>query len=97
MLGLLRIVNLNYTFFLVFVLVGAWTVAYGFALAGPIDHIRFIVSGVILASIGSFFILSLSYAAAVFLIAIIIDILIVGLRSRSPVGQRGKTGQQLRQ
>jgi uncharacterized membrane protein YhaH (DUF805 family) len=69
-------INLSETFFLIFALLGVWTLVSAFTLVTEHDRFLYIAWGLILASFSSVFITLIQYAVALIILAIIASILI---------------------
>jgi hypothetical protein len=78
------------TFFLLLLLFGTWTAAQALTFSDKFEQNRYVVSGIILAFIAPFFILSLAYGVALILVGIIIAVVIASARrtsAQSPIGR----------
>jgi len=87
-------INLNETFFLVFALLGIWTLVSAFALVTQQDKFPYIAWGLVLASFSSVFITQIQYAVALIILAIIASLLInVATRKSRPKTSQVKMDQ----
>jgi hypothetical protein len=73
---LLGVLSLPRTFFLFFVLAGAWTIVSAFAFGKNAERILYVAWGLILASLSSYFVIQLQYAVALTILAMIASILL---------------------
>ncbi len=87
-------INLFETFFLIFALLGVWTLVSAFTLAIAHDRFFYVAWGLILASFSSAFITRIQYAVALIILAIIASILInVATRKNQPKKSQVKVDQ----
>ncbi len=79
----LGFLNLPYTLFLVVILIGSWTVVSAFVLVKREELRIYFTWGLILACASTLFVISLTYAIALILIAIIASVFVfVSTRKR---------------
>lgn len=83
------------TAFLVFLLLGVWTLIAAFALMAQKDRIYYFTWGLILASISSAFITHIQYAIALILLAIVVALFVNVATRRNP--PKSSSVQQLGQ
>ena len=69
--ALFQLVTVFQAFFLIFLLMGAWTVLSSFILMGQNERIYYLSWGLVLACVSSAFITRLQYSVALILIAVI--------------------------
>jgi hypothetical protein len=69
-------INLNETFFLIFALLGIWSLVSAFVIVIEHDRFLYIAWGLILASFSSVFITQIQYAVALIILSIIASLLI---------------------
>jgi uncharacterized membrane protein len=87
-------INLPETFFLIFALLGVWTLVSAFAIVTAKEKFPFIAWGLVLASFSSAFITRIQYAVALIILAIIAAILInVATRKSQPRKNQVKADQ----
>jgi hypothetical protein len=71
----LKLQDLGLTFFEVFALLGLWTLVCSFFFDE--ERKMYLVIGILLAFISSVFVISITYAIALIIVAVIIDVVVV--------------------
>jgi hypothetical protein len=85
----IRALSLNETFFLIFLLLGAWTIAESFAFTEIIERKRYLISGIILGFLSPSFIIQFTYGVAFIIVGIILAVVIASAwQGRSAVSAR---------
>jgi uncharacterized membrane protein len=81
-------INLPETFFLIFALLGFWTIVAAFTIVTAQDKFPYFGWGLVLASISSAFVTRIQYAVALIILAIIASLLInAATRKSQPKSQ----------
>jgi len=83
-------VNPKDTFFLIFLLTGAWTIFYSFVFLKQNERIYYLSWGLVLASVSTAFVALFQYALALILVAIIAVIFVnAATKRKSPKSTAG--------